>query len=87
MNEGHLYIPEDHGWINLVEPIDKDRVITEIWPDWTLLDIPSEGITLREQYFVSIFISNNEAGWIFLIEDAPWVDGKLREVIEDNLDP
>jgi len=87
VNDGNLYIPEDHGWINLVEPIDKDRVITEIWDDWTLLDIPWEGITLRDGYFISIFLANNEAGWIFVIPDAPWLDGKLREVIEYHLDP
>lgn len=89
VNEGHRYIPEDHGWINLIEPVDvqSNRVLTEIWPDWTLLDIPWEGITLRDGFFQGIFLADNEKGFVFLIPDAPWINGKLREIIEENLDP
>src|SRR5688572_13810 len=68
VNAGHRYIPEDHGWINLIEPVDVEtnRVLTEIWPDWTLLDIPWEGITLRDGYFLGIFLADNEKGFVFL---------------------
>ena len=85
--EGWDYRPEDDGWIVLIEESDKDRVLTEIWADWTLLDIPWEGITLRDGYFLALMLANNQFGIEFVIKDAPWVDGELREVIEMNLDP
>ena len=85
--EGYDYIPEDDGWICVIEEQDKDRFLTEIWSDWTLLDIPWEGITQRDGYFLALFLANNQFGIEFVIPDAPWVDGELRKMIEDNLDP
>ena len=85
--EGYEYMPEDDGWIVVIEPHEKDRVLTEIWSDWTLLDIPWEGITFRDGYFLALFLANNQFGIEFVIPDAPWVDGELRKMIEDNLDP
>jgi hypothetical protein len=86
-SEGHPYIAEDYGYIILIEPQDTDRVLDEIWDDWTLLDIPWEGIMLRDGFFIAIFLANNEYGLVFVIPDADWVKGKLREMIEDTLDP
>ena len=85
--EGYDYRPEDDGWIVVIEEHDKDRVLNEIWSDWTLHDIPWEGITLRDGYFLCLFLANNQFGIEFVIKDAPWVDGDLRKMIEDNLDP
>lgn len=87
ISEGYDYIPEDDGWICVIEEKDKDRVLTEIWSDWTLLDIPWEGITYRDGYFLALFLANNQFGIEFVIPDAPWVDGELRKMIEDILDP
>ena len=85
--EGYSYDPEAHGFITLIEEADKGRVLTEIWDDWTLVDIPWEGISIVDGFFQAVFLANNEFGIVFIIPDAPWVDGKLREVIEDHLDP
>jgi hypothetical protein len=85
--EGHPYVAEDYGYIILIEPEDTDRVLDEIWDDWTLLDIPWEGIMLRDGFFIAIFLANNEYGLVFVIPDADWVNGKLRKMIEDTLDP
>jgi len=90
IEDGNLYIPDDHGYIALIEEHDLERVLEDIWPEpdgWTLLDIPWEGITLRDGFFNAVFLANNEFGIVFVIPDAPWVDGKLREVIEYHLDP
>ena len=38
-------------------------------------------------FYIAIYLANNEYGLCFVIPDAPWVNGELREVIEDNLDP
>lgn len=87
VKDGNRYIPEDHGYIVLIEEQDKDRPLTEIWDDWTLLDIPWEGITLIDGFFQGVFLANNEFGIVFIIPNAEWVDGQLREIIEHNLDP
>ena len=83
----HPYAPEDYGYIVLIEEGDTDRILSEIWDDWTLLDIPWEGINRRNSFFLAIFLANNEFGLVFVIPDAPWVNGRMREVILDNLDP
>ena len=31
--------------------------------------------------------NHEDYGLVFVIPDAPWVDGELRAMIEDNLDP
>jgi hypothetical protein len=42
---GHLYLPEDYGYVVLIEESDADRILTEIWDDWKLLDISRESIS------------------------------------------
>ena len=85
--EGYVYRPEDDGWIVVIEEQDKDRVLTEIWSDWTLLDIPWEGISLVGDFYQAVFLANDQFGIVFIIPDADWVDGELRRMIDDHLDP
>ena len=85
--EGHPYVAEDYGYIILIEPEDSDRVLSEIWDDWTLLDIPWEGITREGDFFIAVFLANNQFGLVFVIPDVPWVNDELREVMEEQLDP
>ena len=42
---------------------------------------------LRDGFFIAIYLANNEYSPVFVIPDAPWVNGELRQMIEDNLDP
>jgi len=81
------YRPEDEGWIVLIEEQDAHGPLTDIWEDWGLVDLPWEGILKVGAFFQAIFLANNEFGLVFVIPDAPWVNGKLREVIEKYLDP
>jgi hypothetical protein len=87
ISEGYDYRPEDDGYTILVEPEDADRELTELWPGCRLTNIYWEGITQRDGFFIAIYLANNEYGLCFVIPDAPWVNGELREVIEMNLDP
>jgi hypothetical protein len=84
---GRAYDPEDDGYIILIEPEDADRELDELWDGCTLLNIPWEGIFLRDGFFTAIYLANNEYGLCFVIPDADWVTGELREMIEDILDP
>ena len=85
--EGHPYNPDWYGYTILIEPEDVDRTLDELWDGATLLNIPWEGIMLRDGFFIAIYLANNEYGLSFVIPDAPWVAGELRELIEDILDP
>ena len=84
---GRSYDPEDDGYIILIEPEDAYRELDELWEGCTLLSIPWEGIMLRDGYYTAIYLANNEYGLTFVIPDADWVTGELRELIEDILDP
>ena len=41
----------------------------------------------RGDFYVGIYLANNEYGLTFVIPDAEWVNGELRSMIEDILDP
>ena len=84
---GQPYNHEDYGYVILVEEADVNRTLDEIWDGCTLLDIYWEGIMLRDGFFFAIYLADNEYGLVFVIPDAPWVDGELRRMIEDTLDP
>ena len=84
---GRSYDAEDDGYVILIEEGDVNRALDELWEDCTLLSIPYEGIFLRDNFFVAIYLANNEYGLTFVIPDADWVTGELREMIADILDP
>ncbi len=83
----HKYDPDNDGYIVLIERVDANRVIDEIWPDRTLVDVLWEGVTKQGDFFVAVWLANNQFGIIFVIPDADWVNGELRKVLEDNLVP
>jgi hypothetical protein len=83
---GRAYDAEDDGYIILVEPEDVDRTLDELWDGCTLLNIPWEGIMLRGGFYIGIWLANNEYGLTFVIPDAVWITGELREFIVDILD-
>ena len=85
--EDHPYNAEDYGYVILIEEGDADRTLDELWDGCTLLNIPWEGIMLRGDFYIAIYLANNEYGLSFVIPNADWVDGELRTLIEDILDP
>ncbi len=85
--EGHPYDPDWYGYTILIQEGDADRTLDEIWDGCSLLTIPWEGIMKQGAFFIAIYLANNEYGLCFVISDAPWVNGELRQLIEDILDP
>ena len=83
---GQPYNHEDYGYVILIQEGDVNRTLDEIWDGCTLLDIYWEGIMLRDGFFIAIYLADNEYGLVFVIPDAPWLDGELRQMIEDTLD-
>ena len=84
---GQQYNADDYGYVILIEPTDVDRELDEIWDGCSLLTIPWEGIMLQGDFFIAIYLANNQYGLCFVIPDAPWINGELRALIEDILDP
>ena len=75
---GQTYSPEDFGFLVLIEPGDTDRELTEIdMPKLT--DIYWEGASMRQGFIYAVYIGTDDYGMGFLIPDAPWVNGRLRE--------
>ncbi len=87
IDEYPSYDPDADGFLVLIEENDTDGPLIGIWDDWTLMDIPWEGVIQEKGFFKAIFLANNEFGIVFLIPDAEWVNGKLREALEYHLDP
>ena len=80
------YDAEDHGYLCLVEPEDTDRVLADLGMPWTLSEIPWEGASRRNGHVLGIYLGTDDYGMAFVIPDAPWVNGELRQVLEDILD-
>jgi len=80
----HPYDAEDFGYLVLIEPGDVDRELNELDMPWTLADVPWEGASMRDGFIYAVYLGTDDYGMGFVIPDAPWVDGELRKMIEDN---
>ena len=84
---GKPYNWQDYGYVILIEEPDADRTLDEIWDGCTLLDIYWEGIMRRGDFFIAIYLANNEYGLVFVIPDAPWLSPEVRDMLDRHLDP
>ena len=69
------------GYLVLIEEGDVHVDLPEL--QCALVDIPWDGASMYGDYFHAIHLTNNQFGIGFLIPDSPWVDGKLRSVLEE----
>jgi hypothetical protein len=82
---GQQYDADDYGYLVLVEPGDTDRVLNEVdMPP--LVDIQWEGASMRHGFYYAVYLGTDDYGMGFLIPDADWVNGRLREVLDGILD-
>lgn len=80
---GHEYKPEDYGYIVLIEEADVDQIIDLPEVQCNLLDVLWEGAAKRGDFYLAIYLWNDDAGMSFVIPDAPWVKGRLRELLDE----
>ncbi|MEW6119226.1 MAG: hypothetical protein AB1593_03960 [Pseudomonadota bacterium] len=71
------------GYIVLIEEGDIDIDLPEL--RCPLADIPWDGAIKLGHYFHAVHLTNNQFGIGFLIPDAPWVTGKLRTCLEEQV--
>ena len=83
---GQPYDADDFGCLVLIEPGDTDRELTDIdMPKLT--EILWEGASMRQGFIYAVYLGTDDYGMGFVIPDAPWVNGRLREVLDGILDP
>jgi len=82
----HPYDADDFGYLILIGPEDVDRELNDIDMPWQLADVPWEGASMRDGFYYAVYLGTDDYGMGFVIPDAPWVNGRLREVLESILD-
>jgi hypothetical protein len=83
---GQTYSADDFGYLVLIEPGDVNRVLTDVDMPWTLADVPWEGASMRDGFYYAVYLGTDDYGMGFVIPDADWVNGRLRETLESILD-
>lgn len=76
------YDPDDDGWVVLIDEGDIDQ---PLWDDWTLLDVPWEGVVKVDGFYEVIFLANNQFGIVFVVPIQPWLPPHYLKALEDQL--
>ena len=84
------YTPEFDGYLVLLDQSDIEGPLTDIWGQdgYNLIDVPWEGLHKDSsgEFFICIFLANNQWALTAILPDQDWVSGELRECIEAYLD-
>ena len=84
---GHFhYDPADDGYVVLVEEGDIDRVLTDLCLPYRLQEVPFEAVHMTEGHYCGIFLRDNQFAITFLIPDADWIQGDLRQHLENLME-
>ena len=81
------YVPEDDGYLVLIESGDVYHVLSDLDMPWRLSEVPFKGVTVVDGCYHAVYLANNQFALGFLIPDEPWVTGELRHMLEAHLDP
>jgi hypothetical protein len=84
---GRAYDAEDDGYVSLVSSKSEvNGTLDEPWEGASIKSIPWEGIMKRGDFYIAIYLANNEWGWTLVIP-TKWVTSETRKFIESILDP
>ena len=86
INDYPEYVPEDDGYLVLVEPSDVDRVLDDLDMPYRLSEVPFEGVTVIDGCFLAVYLPNNQFGLDFLIPDEDWLPDDVRRHLEAHLE-
>jgi hypothetical protein len=84
---GHNYHPDNDGYIVLPSRETIDIELDLFTPPRKLEDAYWDGVDVRSDHFIAVFLPNNQFGLIFVIPDADWLPHDLRRVLCENLVP
>jgi hypothetical protein len=84
---GYHYDPTADGYIVLVQEDDLDSESQDVWNERSLVELLWEGVHREGDYYIAVYLPNNQFGLVFVIPDQQWLPNELRNVLEDNLVP
>ena len=73
--------PEREGYLAILESSDVGQHLGEFF-DGLFQDMPFEATLKRDGFYVAIALYNNSYGHLILVEDASWIDGPIRQVLD-----
>lgn len=79
---GCTYDAEAYGYCVLIEESDLDGTY-DVPGIGNLLKVLWEGAFRKDGFYIAIVLWNDDAGMTVTIPDAPWVNGKLRELLDE----
>ncbi|MEN8108484.1 MAG: hypothetical protein ABFS22_10815 [Pseudomonadota bacterium] len=79
------YVPEDDGYLVLIEPADVDRVLSDLDMPYRLSEVPFEAVTMIDGHYHAVYLPNNQFALGFLIPDADWLPDGLRRHLEMHI--
>lgn len=79
---GCTYDADAYGYCVLLEQSDIDATY-DVPGIGNLLDALWEGAFKKDGFYVAIVLWNDDAGMTVTIPDAPWVNGKLRALLDE----
>ena len=84
---GHIYSPDHDGYIVVPSREMVDLELDLFTPPRKLEDVYWDGVDVRSDHFVAVYLPNNQFGLIFVIPDMDWLPRGLRRVLCENLVP
>lgn len=78
---GQKYDPNHDGYVVLADRKDVDVELDLFDPPTKLEDVYWEGTHVDRNYFVSVFVPNNQFTLICVIENANWLPANLRRAL------
>lgn len=79
--------PEDRGYLVLIQEGDTEKALDLPELKRRLVDLSWEGVIKEGGFYYAVYLTNNEFALEFLIPDADWIKGELRESLEAHAVP
>lgn len=79
--------PEDRGYLVLIQKEDAEGVLDLPELKRRLVDLSWEGVIKEDGFYYAVYLTNNEFALEFLIPDADWIKGELRESLKAHAVP
>lgn len=83
----YTYVPDHDGYVVLIGQEDTERELDLFSPPTKLEDIFWEGVHVCGDYFVAVFVPNNQFCLVCVIENSEHLSKGLRRVLCANLVP
>jgi hypothetical protein len=79
------YVPEDDGYLVLIEPQDTARVLDDLDMPWRLSEVPFEAVTVFDGLFHAVYLPNNQFALSLLVPNEEWLPEDVRRHLEAHI--